>query len=364
MAISSSYDTPDTVNVAAGGNEAFTVLAFRDDGFNGDIELSVEGLPPGLTCPPQVINGSVRQTPLVIGAAESAAPWAGEIKIKGTAVINGVKVTREARSGTMVWPVQPQQNTITSSRVSRGIYLASREKTPFKLTASIDKADIPQGDKATIKVVQDRLWADFKTPLTVQLKLQTPANQTADLPQNLRINNNAPITLNATQKEGTLGVTVGADVPPGTYNVVIRGFGQVPFSKDPMAKTKPNTNIVNLANPISITVVPKSLATLSVSNPGPTVKIGQESELIVKVARKFNFEGEFKVKLELPPGVTGVEAAEVTIPAGKDEAKLVLKVPASAAPGNKANLTVKAVALFQGKTPTPHEVKINVNVVK
>jgi hypothetical protein len=47
-----------------------------------------------------------------------------------------------------------------------------------------------------------------------------------------------------------------------------------------------------------------------------------------------------------------------------DEAKLVLKVPAGAAPGGKPNIVVRAVAMWNGKTPVTHESKINVNVVK
>jgi len=66
----------------------------------------------------------------------------------------------------------------------------------------------------------------------------------------------------------------------------------------------------------------------------------------------------------LPPNVQGVEAAEVTIPAGQNEAKLVVRVPAGAAPGNRANLTVRATALFQGKHPTTHDARLSVNVTK
>jgi hypothetical protein len=65
----------------------------------------------------------------------------------------------------------------------------------------------------------------------------------------------------------------------------------------------------------------------------------------------------------LPPNVSGVQADEVVIPAGKDEAKLVLRVPAGTNPGGRGNLVVRGTAVF-GKTPVVHEAKINVNVVK
>jgi hypothetical protein len=82
------------------------------------------------------------------------------------------------------------------------------------------------------------------------------------------------------------------------------------------------------------------------------------------VARRFNYDGEFKVQLVLPAGVTGVEASEVTIPAGKNDAELLVRVPPGTNPGNRPNLTVRATALWAGKYPTTHEAKLSVNVVK
>jgi hypothetical protein len=88
------------------------------------------------------------------------------------------------------------------------------------------------------------------------------------------------------------------------------------------------------------------------------------SELVVKLARNPGFAGEFKVQLVLPANVKGVSADEVTIPAGKDEAKLMLKIAPDAAPGNRPDLIVRAIAMQNGNVPTPHDFKISVNVVK
>src|SRR5262249_8750040 len=88
---------PDGCCLRQGGNELYTVLVWRQVGFAGPVTLAVEGLPPGVTCPPQVISGNLRQTALVVAAAPNAPPWTGEIRVKGTAVINGQTVVREAR---------------------------------------------------------------------------------------------------------------------------------------------------------------------------------------------------------------------------------------------------------------------------
>src|SRR5205085_5286003 len=151
VAMAPDAGRPDGTTVFQGGNQAFTVLAWRDDGFVGDIVLSAEGLPPGLSCPPQTLGGEVRQGQLVVSASPGAPPWTGTIRIKGTAVIQGQKVVHEARSASIVWPMLPQFGVPTLSRLDRELLLAVRGPAPFKLNTSIDKPAVVQGDKTTLR---------------------------------------------------------------------------------------------------------------------------------------------------------------------------------------------------------------------
>jgi uncharacterized membrane protein len=282
--------------------------------------------------------------------------------VKGTATIAGNKVTREARAAGLVWPVPPGNNIPCITRLDRETWLAVRGKPVLKLTPSIDKTTFTPGDKATCKIKVERVMPEAKAAIQVGVA-QTQNRQGSELPQNLRFNNNQPIAVNPGQGEGTLNVTVGPDVPPGEYSVVFRAQTQVPFTKDPKGKPT-NVNAVAISPPLRIEVLPKALAKFSVATTNLTAKIGQKTDLAVRVERLYGFDGEFKVKVELPGGTQGVNIAEVTIPAGANEAKLSVQVPADAKPGNRANLVVKATALWNGKTPTVHEAKINVNVVK
>src|SRR6185437_15564750 len=109
----------------------------------------------------------------------------------------------------------------------------------------------------------------------------------------------------------------------------------------------------------TLTILPKSVATLTLSTQSATVKVGKEAEVVVKVGRLYGYEGEFKVQVVLPSGAQGVQIDDVVIPAGKDEAKLVVK--AGPMPVNVPNLIVRATAMYQGHSTT-HEVKLNVNV--
>jgi hypothetical protein len=371
---------PDAAVLGQGGNQKFDVLAWRRDGFVGDITLSVEGLPPGVTCAPQTIGGNLRLSALVLTASADAARtdpapprdvgifvgtglaantghanWTGEIKVKGTAMIRGQKVEREARSGTILWPVQPQQNIAPLSRLDRQIVLAVRDKPAFTLTATIDKPSVPQGTPAQITIKVARNSADLKNPLAVQATV-------AELPPGFTINNNQPLNIAPDKNEATVPVTVPANVPPGTYTIVLRGTVPIPFNKDPKGPKQP-VIFVEYSSPVTLTVVPKSVATIALPNPTLTAKVGVQSEYVVKLTRQFDYDGEFKVEVVIPAAVKDVTVAAVTVPAGKDEAKLLFNIPADAPPGNRADLVVKATAMYQG-TPIVHEAKFNVNVVK
>ena len=111
-----------------------------------------------------------------LAATPDAAPWTGEIKLKGTATVNGQKVTREARAGCVVWPVQPQQNITAISRPCASLALAVRGKAPFSLRPAIDKPTVAQGDRAVVKVQVERHWPDVKNPIQVQV-MQSPQSQ-------------------------------------------------------------------------------------------------------------------------------------------------------------------------------------------
>jgi hypothetical protein len=345
----------DSCNLYQNGNENLTILAWRHDGFSAPITLSVEGLPKGVTCPPQTLASGTRLAALVLSTAADAPAWTGEIKVKGAAVINGQTVVREARPGSILWPIQPGQNMPALARLDRGLALAVRDKAPFHLAATLDKPAILQGDKANLTVKLARLWPDFKQPLQAVIMEPIP---------NLTVNNNQPVTINPDKTEAVLPVQVAAGAEPGTYTIVLRATAQVPFNKNPMDKNRPPVNVVQPSTPVNLTVLPKTVANVALTVPNPNIKAGTQAEVVVKVARLHDYKGELKVQLVVPANLKGISAADAVIAAGKDEVKLVVQVPADAAPGPRNDLVVRATAILNGNVPAVQEAKFNVNVVK
>jgi hypothetical protein len=345
---------PDACTVHQGGNNYFTAFVWRHDGWVGDVTLTAEGLPKGVTCPAQTIGAGVRAASIAVSADAKAADWSGTIKFKATATINGKKVEREVRYASIVWPGFPQIPMQLHNRLTRDLALAVREKAPFELTTGISKASVPQGGKVTVPLKLTRLWPDYKAQLQIFPNPQ-------EIPFNVLTY--GVTTIQANQTAGQIVLNINSSARPGTYNVVFRCFGPVPFNKDPKSKVRPLMNVVQCSTPVAVTILPKQVARVNLSSGAVNVKAGAEVEVTVRVARLFDYGGEFKVELVVPPTVKGVSAAEVTIPAGKTEGKLVIKAAADAQIGNRGALMVKTTALYN-KVPLVQQSQINVNVIK
>src|SRR6185312_2554932 len=89
--------------VPRGGTSTMLVVAQRRDGFDGDIELSAEGLPPGVKCGGAVLGLLQDSIELVFEATEDAPAWAGAIRVLGKSKIGEQAVTRQARGGVATW---------------------------------------------------------------------------------------------------------------------------------------------------------------------------------------------------------------------------------------------------------------------
>jgi len=107
-----------------GGNASMRVFVQRQDGFDGEIHLNAEGLPTGVTCLGAILGPGDECASLVFHAADNAVPWAGMVKVIGTAKMNGQDVKRMARTAAPIWNVPDMRNIPIFSRLSETIGLS------------------------------------------------------------------------------------------------------------------------------------------------------------------------------------------------------------------------------------------------
>ena len=359
-----------------GGTQAYYVFAHRTDGYAGALAVTAEGLPAGVTAQPLTIGPAARWGVLVLNVAPGAAAATASFRVAVTEAVGDVKRMRIARPASVTWgSTQPDQNVPVISKLDQALVIAVRpEKAPFSIAADVpnalvkpatgkeEKANGPvvvlrQGDKATVPVKVE--WAvPEKPPVTLAVEPMALNAQ------------NTPITATvaAQPMKDKPDVQVNLDAKttaaPGTYTIVLRGTAQVPFIKDPMAKQKPNVPADAFGTPITVLVVPTALGKFTTGPlPNNTLKLGSSTDLPIKVERLYDFPGEYKVQFVPAKDAVGVAAADAVIPAGKDEAKLVLKTAADAKPGALAG-TVVVTATYAGKYTVTYENKVSFNLAK
>lgn len=234
------HETPSdpTCPVVRQGGSAFYELCLNRRDYSGFVTIEAEGLPPGVTCPPIHVSPQAQHANVVFTAAADAPEWAGAIRLKAWSMIGDKRIEREVRCSQRRWPIA----NVNTSRVCREIGLAVRANAPYSLKAPAEALPVVAGQPLDATFTVDRRWPDFKGK--VQLN-------GLNLPPGFSI----PATdLPADQNAVSVKVTVAANVPPGTYSLVLRGDAQVPFTKDPKATGKPNVRVADPSTPLTVVV--------------------------------------------------------------------------------------------------------------
>jgi hypothetical protein len=94
------------------------------------------------------------------------------------------------------------------------------------------------------------------------------------------------------------------------------------------------------------------------------IGVGKEIDIPIKVARQFDYAGPFKVEVVLPPDLKNLTAEPVSIKAGEDDGKMIVRVDQGAKIGSNPVFTVRVTALFNDEMPVVHEAKVTVSVTK
>lgn len=359
-------ERPDFVLIAAtgeeggglvlsrGGHQDVVVACVRQEGFDGEVLLEAEGLPPGVTCKPQAIGPRARQTSLVLSAEPGAALGVGEIKIKGTALVGATKVTQWARPAAIVW-TRPQRNLPALSRLTRSLPLAVRDKGPFTLGTEVSELAVAVGGRVQLKVMVNRQWKEFEKAAVQVARVAGPV-QANGLPINI-----PPVNVPAGKSDALINLQVPTNAPAGTYSLVLVGRGKFNFQPDPKDKRRANFDAVEAAPAVKVTVY-KSMAQLALATPNVVLSPGGAAPLVVNIKRLYGYKGPFKLDVVAPPG-TGVSALSVNVPAGAVTARAELRAAPGAKPGTSAGYLARLTASVGGASLT-EEARFQVTVSK
>ena len=238
-------------SLAAGGTVAIDVLLLRRDGFAGDVTVTVENLPDGVTAVPVVIPGRARRSVVVLQAADDATPLEQEIRLVGRATVGDGEVSKVARSATLRWKVsntnEPQLVKLTKTvRVAvtadaAPVTILPKEATTLetarggKLTIPIDVIRRP-GVKGPLALTPVGYPAEMKLPDA--LKVPEVKFEEAKLAEGEAVP--PPVT-------GEVTVDVEPGVAPGVYTVALQGVAKFAFARNPEAAARAKADFERVA---------------------------------------------------------------------------------------------------------------------
>ncbi len=151
-------DSSGAVFMRKGGREAVKVVVFRQDGFSGEVKLSASGLPPGVSAADMIVGPDCHHAVFTLTAAKDAASGTGEVKITGTATIDGQQVSRTARIGQplaivpFAQPNNPGQASLPARLVDRLPVVVSASETERITLSAVEPISFETSRGGIVKV--------------------------------------------------------------------------------------------------------------------------------------------------------------------------------------------------------------------
>lgn len=195
------------IALRGGATMALEVVAFRRDGFDGDIELKMEGLPEGVSAKGLKIASGQSRGIMLITAREDAPKGYANVQFTGLAEINGQKVERPCRLASMAWPIPDSWGEIPSPRLVGDVPVSvgGLDKAPMSIAAKTPVIEAKTGEKLTIPIIRNSR-SEFSGE-KIQLKPIGPGFEKAPA-----------LSLMLKEEVSTATLDLGAlKTPPGEY---------------------------------------------------------------------------------------------------------------------------------------------------
>lgn len=299
----------DIASVPRGSSVKLKVTAVRLGGFDGPIELTANGLPPGVTAAKAVIAAKQSSAELALTADATAKVMPARMTITGGSTLGKQTATHEGQDHLFVVAAVP---------------------TPFRFTGEYTMGNSPRGQPYSRKYKLER--NGFDGPITVRLAdRQVRHLQGAD---------GSPITVPPEQSDFTYSARLPAWIETGrTCRVTLMAVGVV---IDPDG-TKHSVSFTSTEQNHQMIVVPEP-GRLGIDCDRDSLRIRPDASLRIpfRLSRAKGLTGAATVELVLPAHWRGVSSQAVTIEGNAGNGELVVRFDRNPGPFN-GPATVRAV---------------------
>lgn len=211
------------LSLRSGATMAMEVVALRRDGFDGEINLTMEGLPAGVHAHGLKIPAGQSRGMMLISADANASRGYSNATFVGKAMIAGQLVSRPCRVASVAWPIPDSWGEIPSPRLLADVpvSVSGVDRAPVTIRAKTPIINAVAGSKISVPLVHQRT-NDFSGD-KVRMKVVGAGFEKApafDLP------------INADQSELVFDLKT-LNVPPGEYQVSLLGGAVVKYRHQP-----------------------------------------------------------------------------------------------------------------------------------
>jgi hypothetical protein len=327
----------DTVNIEQGAETKLKIGVDRSFGFKGEVELSIEGLPDGVTADPVKIAKNRQDAQLVIKVDESTKPQIADLKIVGKTLDIEPELKQEAAFA-----------ATAGDQPVAGLTLGVATKTPFRIHSPFETRYASRGTTYTRHYHIDR--GEFEGPIEVEAadrqvrhlqgvvgqKVIVPAGEsefdyTVSLPPWMEIGRTSRFCL--------MGSAFVEDEAGTKHRVSFSSHEQ-------------DDQVIILVDPVRI----------SLQLPSSTFVVdrGGSIEIPVKVVRGTGLAGDVRVHITAPPHIKGWSAKPFVVAAKDDAGILTLQVDENANRVFNAPLIVNATIKDGSGKPIRTESRIHI----
>ncbi len=310
------------VSVPKGNRQAILISAGRAD-WGGDLKIDVPGLPPGMTFACDTMPANQPVVPVLFQAAADA-PLAGAlVKPLGTPADDKIKLASNDFSAASVLVLGDNNVSVWQRNLDR-LAVAVTDECPYSIEVVEPKVPIVRNGSMALKVRASRKEG-FKAPIAVSFPWLPPDVGAA-----------GTITIPEGQNEADIPVNAGGNAEIRSWKLVVNGFSGIP------------TGPIMVSSPLFHLAVAGPFVGLHFQN--TTVEQGKETDLLVKVTKLADFDGQAQVTLIGLPNKATTEEKSIT----KDTAEVVfhIKTAPETPAGNHASLFCRVIVTQNGEPIT------------
>ncbi|TVS16320.1 MAG: peptidase [Planctomycetaceae bacterium] len=311
---------PTTLAVPQGNRMALMVNATRNN-WGGDIDVSFENLPEGMTAEPVPMTSNLTSIPVLFTAA-SDAPLNGTLaEVIGRSADENLNIEGGLDQRTML--VRGRNNIEVWGHTADRMAAAVTESLPFELEIVQPQSPIVRGGEKSLRIVAKR-QEGFNQPIALRMLYNPPG-----------IGSSGSITIAADQNEASIPLTANTSAGIGTWPIAVTGQATVGDGPVEAATQMAELNIVDTFMTFSFE---KSAG-----------ELGQETEFLVNIENMTEFEGEATIELRGLPANTSTSAEPQKITSDTEMVVFPITIAEDAKPGGYKSLVCRATVMINGE---------------